>query len=213
MTRLFSTAFWGDIFWQQKPHLTDWAPVSFAVGIGVYFGLASEPSPVLLLGGIGLNLLALYMCKNWDSAFKMAIAAPLLVIFGVGWANVSALYKASAVLKYHYYGPIEGRIVKVDRSASDALRLTLDRVVLRRLTPKQTPERIRVSLHGALFDFKPVPGETIMLMGHLSPPAGAVEPSGFDFRRYAWFLRLGGLGYSRTPVVVLTPAGSALALA
>jgi len=213
MTRLFSTAFWGDIFWQQKSHLTDWAPVSFAVSIGVYFGLASEPSPVLLLGGIGLNLLALYMCKNWDSAYKMAIAAPLLVIFGVGWANVSALYKASAVLKYHYYGPIEGRIVGVDRSASDALRLTLDRVVLRRLAPKQTPERIRVSLHGALFDFKPVPGETIMLMGHLSPPAGAVEPSGFDFRRYAWFLRLGGLGYSRTPVVVLTPAGSALALA
>ena len=86
-------------------------------------------------------------------------------------------------------------------------------MVLRQLAPVQTPERVRVSLHGALFDFTPVPGETIMLTGHLSPPAGAVEPSGFDFRRHAWFLRLGGLGYSRTPVVVMAPAGHAMALA
>jgi competence protein ComEC len=116
-------------------------------------------------------------------------------------------------LKYHYYGPIEWRIVEVDRSASDALRLTLDRVVLRQLAPVQTPERVRISLHGSLFDFKPVPRGTIMLTGHLSPPAGAVEPSGFDFRRHAWFLRLGGLGYSHTPVVVLASAGRSMELA
>ena len=213
MTRLLSMAFWGDNFWQQKPRLPDWAPVLFAVGIAVYFALASEPSPVLLFAIIALNLLCLTLCKNRDAILKIAIAAPLLVVLGVGWANIAALYKTAAVLKYHYYGPIEGRIVKVDRSASDALRLTLDRVVLRQLAPGQTPERVRVSLHGALFDFTPVPGETIMLTGHLSPPAGAVEPSGFDFRRHAWFLRLGGLGYSRTPVVVLAPAGHAMALA
>ena len=62
---------------------------------------------------------------------KIAIAAPLRVVLGVGWVNIAALYKTAAVLNYQYYGPIEGRIVKVDRSASDALRLTLDRVVLR----------------------------------------------------------------------------------
>ena len=213
MTRLLSMAFWGDNFWQQKPRLPDWAPVLFAVGIAVYFALASEPSPVLLFAIIALNLLCLTLCKNRDAILKIAIAAPLLVVLGVGWANIAALYKTAAVLKYHYYGPIEGRIVKVDRSASDALRLTLDRVVLRQLAPVQTPERVRVSLHGPLLNFKPVPGETIMLTGHLSPPAGAVEPSGFDFRRHAWFLRLGGLGYSRTPVVVLAPAGHAMALA
>ncbi len=52
-----------------------------------------------------------------------------------------------------------------------------------------------------------------MLTGQLSHPAGAVEPSGLDFRRHAWFLRLGGLGYSRTPVVVLAPTGRAMARA
>ena len=39
------------------------------------------------------------------------------------------------MLAFRYYGPIEGRIVGIDRSASDALRLTLDRVVLEDVAP------------------------------------------------------------------------------
>ena len=33
----------------------------------------------------------------------------------------------------------------------------------------------------------------------LSPPAAPAEPGGFDFRRLAWFERLGAVGYARTP--------------
>ena len=194
MTEWLSLTFWAGIFWQQKPHLTDWTPVLFAVGIALYFALAAEPARGVLLGAFGINLLALTMCKGQATTIQVVVAAPLLITFRIGWANIAALNKASAVLKYLYYGPIECRIVAIDRSASEALRLTLDRVVLRRLSPERTPDRVRISLHGAMFGFKPVPGATIMLTGHLSAPAGAVEPSGFDFRRYAWFLRLGGLG-------------------
>ena len=173
----------------------------FAVGIALYFALAAEPVRGVLLGAFGINLLALAMCKGRATTLQVVVAAPLLITFGVGWANIAPLNKASAVLKYHYYGPIEGRIFAIDRSASAALRLTLDRVVLRRLSPEWTPDWVRISMHGAMFGFKPVPGATIMLTGHLSAPVGAVEPSGFDFRHHAWFLRLGGLGYSRTPVL------------
>ena len=31
-----------------------------------------------------------------------------------------------------------------------------------------------------------------MLTGHLSPPAGAIEPSGFDFKRHAWIYPVSG---------------------
>ena len=89
------------------------------------------------------------------------------------------------VLKYHYYGPIEGRVVAIDRSASEALRLTPDRVAPRRLSPEQTTDRVRISLPGAMFAFKPATGATIMLTEHLSAPAHAVEPSDFDSRRHA----------------------------
>ena len=33
----------------------------------------------------------------------------------------------------------------------------------------------------------------------LSPPSAPAEPGGFDFRRLAWFERLGAVGYARTP--------------
>ena len=55
---------------------------------------------------------------------------------------------AAPMLDFRYYGPVQGRIVDVDRSQSDALRLTLDRVVLDHVAPDRTPLRVRVSLHG-----------------------------------------------------------------
>jgi competence protein ComEC len=51
---------------------------------------------------------------------------------------------AGPVLGFRYYGPVEGRIVAIDRSASDALRLTLDRVTLDRVDPDRVPRRVRV---------------------------------------------------------------------
>ena len=37
----------------------------------------------------------------------------------------------------------------------------------------------------------------------LAAPEGPVEPGGFDFRRMAFFDRLGAVGYTRTPVLLL----------
>ena len=107
-----------------------------AVGIALYFALAAEPARGVLSGAFGINLLALATCKGRATTLQVVIAAPLLITFGVGWANIAPLNKASAVLKYHYYGPIEGRIVAIDRSAFEALRLTLDWLVLGWLSPE-----------------------------------------------------------------------------
>lgn len=91
----------------------------------------------------------------------------------------------------------------MDRSASDAVRLTLDQVHLSDMRTERMPERVRVSLHGDQSHFTAQPGAVVMMTGHLSPPSGPVEPGGFDFQRHAWFLRLGGVGYTRNPVVML----------
>ncbi|CAN0589484.1 unnamed protein product, partial [Ectocarpus sp. 12 AP-2014] len=69
------------------------------------------------------------------------------------------------------------------------------------------------SLHGTQGYLDPKPGQVVILTGHLSPPGGAVEPGGFDFRRHAWFLRLGAVGYTRKPVLLLEPAGEGLRVA
>ena len=82
------------------------------------------------------------------------------------------------------------------------LRLTLDEVVLNRVRPDRTPDCVRVSLHGdRSSDIRAESGLRVMLIGHLSPPSGPVEPGGFDFQCHAWFAKLGAVGYARTPLM------------
>ncbi|MGH1413131.1 MAG: ComEC/Rec2 family competence protein [Pelagimonas sp.] len=192
---------------RQRGHLFPWSPVFLAVGIGSYFSLRSEPaSLVLVLFGItGLALVVLN--GRAGPVAGPLIAAIGLATLGFSLAGARAHMVAGPVLDFRYYGPIEGRIVGIDRSGSDAVRLTLDRVVLERMDPDDTPKRVRVSLHGKQGFTEPQPGAVIILTGHLSPPSGAVEPGGFDFRRHAWFLKLGGVGYTRSPVLLLDHPG------
>ncbi len=194
-----------DQFAAQQGHLFPWAPVCYGIGIGGYFALRFEPTAghwtlcVTVLGVLGVLV--------WRSidALRPALMAICLILAGFCVAGAKAHGVAGETLSFRFYGAIEGRIVEVDRSASDALRLTLDRVRLEDVTPERTPERVRVSLHGAQGFIAPEPGVTVILTGHLSPPGGAVEPGGYDFRRQAWFERLGAVGYTRTPVLALAP--------
>lgn len=194
-------------------------PVALGGGIGLWFALPVAPAP----GALGaLAVLAAALAVVWRWRERAGGAAPLvaatlaLVCAGVVLAGWRAERVAAPVLAHRYYGAIEGRVVAIDRSLSDRPRLTLDRVVLERMDPAATPARVRVSVHGAPPPGGlPVPGQVAILTGHLSPPEGPVEPGGFDFRRHAWFARLGAVGYTRTPVLLIDPGdrpGAALAL-
>lgn len=120
----------------------------------------------------------------------------VLIGAGAGLAKFRTEIVSSPVLGFRYYGPIEGRIVNIDRSGSDAERLALDRVVLNRMSPDRTPSKVRVSVHGDGQSAPFRPGDAIMTTGHLSPPSGPAEPGGFDFQQHAWFLQLGAVGYT-----------------
>ena len=192
-----------DLLDLQRGHLFPWAPVLFAIGIGVYFGLRFEPDTTLWVWvavAISVALAMSFVVRAERRPFMVAI---LLILAGFAVAGAKAHRVAEEKLGFRFYGAIEGRIVKVDRSSSDALRLTLDQVVLQGLTADRMPARVRVSLHGPQGYVVPEPGTTIIMTGHLSPPGGAVEPGGYDFSRQAWFQRLGGVGYTRTPVLAL----------
>lgn len=190
----------------QQGHLFGWSPVFFGAGIALYFGLRVEPA-AMAHAGLALAALVCTLLRRWmpDGLRALPMAAAL-VLAGLVVAGVRAHAVAEPVLDFRYYGPVEGRVIEIDRSVSDAQRLTLDRVVLRNMAPARTPVRVRVSLHGTQGFIDPAPGQTVILTGHLSPPAGPVEPGGFDFRRMAWFERLGAVGYTRTPVLLARPA-------
>lgn len=193
-------------FLSQRGQLLLWAPVCLGLGIGGYFSLPVEPDGgqiALVLTAAGA---ALVLAWRAGEAFGPLLVAVALVLGGgaLAWARSATV--AAPVLDFRYYGPLEGRIVGIDRSQSDAVRLTLDRVRLGDMAAARVPERVRVSLHGAQRWLVPEPGLSVMLTAHLSPPPGPVEPGGYDFRRQAWFDRIGAVGYSRSPALALAPA-------
>ena len=187
-----------------RGHLLPFAPVLLGVGIGLYFALPSEPGAGLRLG---LTLAALALGAAGLAGpvpVRLPAMAVALILAGVALAGWRAHSVAAPVLTGRYYGPVEGRVIGIDRSVSDAVRLTLDRVILPGRSPSRTPERVRVALHGPTPDSEPIPGTRVALTGHLAPPGGPVEPGGFDYRRLAWFERLGAVGYTRNPLIELS---------
>lgn len=189
-----------------------WIATAFGCGIGTYFALPVEPShaatAVFALAICALSLL------TWISRDGVGFLYLLLAVFvfGLVAAQMRTAIVAGPVMPFRYYGAVEGRIVKIDRSASGAVRLTLDRVRLDGIAPERTPRRVRVSLHGPE-GTEPRPGLRVMTTAHLSPPAGPTEPGGFDFQRHAWFDSLGALGYSRVPLLLASERAEGSAVA
>ncbi len=181
-------------------------PVFLSIGIGLWFSVSVEPGTAFYaeLGGAVLVLLVLAGFGPWAlRPYAVALACVCLGALTCG-ARVWAV--TSPMLAVPYYGPVQGRIIDIDRSQSDAVRLTLDQVVLSEVPPDGIPATVRVALHGP-----PVkrfePGTTIEVTARLAAPESASEPGGFDFRRMAWFEQLGAVGYTSSPVVTCAPPG------
>jgi len=190
---------------QARGILFPWVPVLMGIGIGFWFALPFEPGPAVYAAAAAVVLGAVG-CRLWgpELVHPLVIGAGCLAL-GLLAAGLRVHLVAAPVLDFRYYGPVVGRIVEIDRSQADHLRLTLDRVVLDRMDPDDTPATVRVSLHGAQPDLRAEPGLVVGLTGHLTAPPGPAEPGGFDFRLMAFFEGLGAVGYTRSPVLALAP--------
>ncbi|MHA3913349.1 ComEC/Rec2 family competence protein [Halovulum sp. GXIMD14793] len=201
------TSFMADQIEAQRGTAMLWAPVMLAIGIGWYFARLQEPSTALIWTS---TVSALMLFAGAAFLRRPAVLLPGLIAAGLVLAWWQTQRVAAPVLGFTYFGTVEGRIVDRDRSASNYIRLTLDQVYLRGVEPDATPARIRISLTGPATEGALRPGARVMVRGRLGPPGAPVEPGGFDFRRHAWFERVGAVGYARDPLVVadLTPPAS-----
>lgn len=182
-----------------------WVPVALGGGVGLWFALPWEPGPRLYAAALAaLAALAAVGLRAPEALRPVATGLACLAL-GFLSAGLRAHLVAAPMLDIRYYGAVEGRVVEIDRSSSDRLRITLDRVVLDDVAPDRTPAVVRLSLYGPERAQRPETGQRVMATAFLSAPGGAVEPGGFDFRRMAYFGRLGAVGYTRTPVLVVAP--------
>ncbi|CAM3100595.1 ComEC/Rec2 family competence protein [Paracoccus nototheniae] len=196
--------------------LFPWVPVCLSAGIGLWF-----LRPALLDAGqwslLGVILagaiLVAWQAHGWAErgrigwpladATHLGALALCVAVLGMGLVAFRAAQVAAPVLDWRYYGPVEGRVIQIDRSGRDRMRLMLDRVVLNDMSPQRTPGKVRLSLMGD--DPLPPLGQRVMLTGHLGPPPAPAAPGSFDFRMFAWFDGLGAVGYSRTPIMAVAP--------
>jgi competence protein ComEC len=185
----------------QRPSLALWIPVLYGLGIAVYFALPAEPQGWMLaaLGGVAMVLAGTALRAGpLGRALLLALLLPAL---GFGAAALRTRSVAAPVLGHEQTVNVEGRIIALDRSASDRPRVLLDRVVLHGVEPGETPARVRVSLDPETPAEVLQPGVRLLAWARLSPPAAPAEPGGFDFRRIAWFEQIGAVGYALAPAV------------
>ncbi len=182
-----------------------WIPVFIGTGIGIWFALPFEPAMThyaalicVFFGGV--------LGAVWGHDLTRAVFIVLgCMAAGALTAGTRAHLVAAPMVEFHYYGPVMGRVIGLDRSQSDALRITLDRVVLQDFAPSKTPKTVRISLQTPP-NVPPEPGQIVMLTAHLSAPEGAAEPGAFNFRQMAFFDQLGAVGYTRSPVMLWADA-------
>lgn len=177
-----------------------WVPVFLGCGIAIWFALPFEPGLGFYAVGASIFLALIAAHRFGAELWHPPLVALACVLLGLMAAGLRAHLVAAPMLEQRYYGAVQGRVINIDRSQSDALRITLDQVVLQDLSPAQTPLNVRISLHGQDVSFDP--GQVVLLTASLAAPEGPAEPGGFDFRRMAYFQQLGAVGYTRSPVLL-----------
>ncbi|GHC60801.1 ComEC/Rec2 family competence protein [Neogemmobacter tilapiae] len=185
----------------QPRGLFPFVPVLIGTGVGLWFQGAEEPG-LAFYAVIGLAVVALlWIGLRAEDRLRILCLGLVCLLIGPLAGGLRVYLVAAPMLDFRYYGPVQGRVTEIDRSQSDALRLTLDLVVLEDVAPDRTPLRVRLSLHGEdVGDF--LPGQVVITTGHLTAPQGPAEPGTFDFRRMAFFDQLGAVGYTASPVLL-----------
>ena len=187
-----------------------WLPVGLGFGIMWYFALPAEP-PVLA-GIAALLLLAAALAGRWRFAANgwsplevVAWFAVGAVLLGFTVATIRTQLVAAPVLERRGAYQIEATVLLVE-DREQGRRLTLGQPAIEGLEPAATPAQVRVSVppDGPVV----VPGDRIRLRAMLMPPSAPVEPHGFDFARYAYFMQLGAVGYAWDPPDLISRADS-----
>ncbi|WP_374652677.1 ComEC/Rec2 family competence protein [Dongia sp.] len=187
----------------QRPNWPGWAAVALGSGIAIYFGLAEEP-PLWLGPGIAAALFLATMAMRRQPLALLVLAGLLAATIGFSAACLrTELVKAPQLSRSLYRADVTGRVIEVELYPG-SFRVTLDHLAISSekagaLADDALPERVRIKLAKAT---EPIQiGDWVKLTADLQPPAPPAAPHAFDFRRQAYFERLGGVGFSLQPAI------------
>ncbi|MCL2468785.1 MAG: ComEC/Rec2 family competence protein [Alphaproteobacteria bacterium] len=183
-------------FFDDRARWFLWVPVFLLAGISTYFALSFEPPLGLALLTPALACM-LFLGRR---RLGMVLALAPLLAFATGFhaAQFQTWRVQRPVLAYPLEtASVTGILMRVEPLQEGSRLLLKDPLIYGNVLPSK-PVYVRMRVRQALEDV-PLVGSRINLWGPLWPPAESAVPSGFDFRRQAYFEKLGASGMSYVP--------------
>jgi competence protein ComEC len=187
----------------QRPNWPGWAAILLGAGIALYFSLPVEPRSWIGPAAISAAAVLAFLVRR-QQLVLMGVVALLIGSIGFSVACWRTAWVAAPQLNRSLYrADVTGRVVEVELYPG-SLRVTLDDLAISTakegaLDASVLPARVRIKLAKASEEIQI--GDWIKVVADLQPPAPPAMPGAFDFRRQAYFERLGGVGFSLQPVV------------
>lgn len=171
-----------------------WLPVAFAIGVGLYFGAAHEPSVSATCGLAALLVVLAFAARSRPAAFHM-LAASAAVASGFALATLHTARISHPVLPAQLVAAeVSGFVERAELRTRDGKqngRIVLRVTALER-AGEPRPQRVRLTVPG----LPPPVGTHVTVRATLGPPPGPAYPGGYDFGRDAWFDGIGATGFS-----------------
>jgi competence protein ComEC len=192
-----------------------WLPVATGCGSAIYFILPREPTA--WLAWILLSLaIALVACRQRLVSGRWMLAGLVLVAAAVGGFSAAKLRteRVRAPVAPADLGVVvvDAFVVDIPSPGQGGQRLLLAPIAISRLSPEETPIRVRVTLKPSAS--LPAPGQVIRLKAMINPPPPPASPGAYDFARDAFFDSIGGVGFALgAPEVMASKAPSPMRLA
>ncbi len=188
----------------EEERLALFVPVFFAVGIGLYFSLATEPAFMPALMVMVATLIAPRYAGSTMAIMRLFIAIISIVTAGFVTAKIRTFIVMAPILEREIdFADVEGKIVRVEHR-SNGWRVIVEPSFIEGLAKDQTPKRIRLSWRGK--NFEAHAGDVIALRAGLSPPPPPAIPGGYDFGRHLYFQKIGAVGYAVSSPTIMSRA-------
>lgn len=193
-----------DFFAAQADRLIFWLPAAFGAGIGVYFGLQSEPFYLYTCFALLFAAFFQWDCRKNPEARMFALFILLFVsgffaaqtrTIAISRENIKARMKTTLV---------SGTVDQAVRLPDLKARLVLKDLAFDGKADWRTPEKIRLNLPAD--SAVPDVGDKIEVKALPNPPAVKTDKSGYDAARTLYFEKIGGTGTARSPVKVIEKA-------
>lgn len=181
--------------WQQDAaRRILWLPVLFALGIGLYFSLKTEPSKWLTLAAIEALILTAVLFRRHRKILKI-LGLAALVLSGFAVVQIKAVWLSAPVAELPagtFY--FKGRIAGIDTNYQGRRRFILDGIEdfdgnfyqgKYRITQRSKDDNAEI-------------GQCVELVGQIMPLAKEVMPGGYQFDRKGYFEGLKGSGFAES---------------